>query len=78
MEGSSDGFIKIWHDGWKMQAVTVIGPGAPEIVSLAALALQYGGDLQVLKNAIIPHPSLSEIFSEAIHAALGEGLHVPD
>ena len=74
-ESSNEGFLKMWHDGWRLHAVTVIGPGAPEIISLASLALQYGGDLHVLENVIIPHPSLSEIFSEAVFTARGANFH---
>jgi dihydrolipoamide dehydrogenase len=57
----------------KSQAITgvgIVGVGATEMISEGVLALEIGATLYDLATVVRPHPSRSELLSEAARAAL--------
>jgi len=73
----TDGFVKIIGDAKTMAAlgVHIVGPGAGDLISEAALALEMGALLPDIGLTIHPHPTLPEAVMEAAKAALGEAIH---
>ncbi|HXG36587.1 MAG TPA: hypothetical protein VNL15_06440 [Dehalococcoidia bacterium] len=53
----------------------MFGPGAVELVSEAALALQSGLSAPALAASIHPHPSLSETLNEAARLSVGVSMY---
>ena len=70
----ADGVTKILADPGtgKLLGVAMAGPGAGDLISEAALALETGATVADLVRTIHPHPTLSETLGEA--AELHEGL----
>lgn len=70
----ADGLTKILADPGtgKWLGVAIAGPGAGDLISEAALALEMGATSADLARTIHPHPTLSETLGEA--ADLHEGL----
>ena len=70
----ADGVTKILADPGtgKLLGVAMAGPGAGDLISEAALALETGATAADLARTIHPHPTLSETLGEA--AELHEGL----
>ncbi len=70
----ADGVTKILADPGtgKLLGVAMAGPGAGDLISEAALALETGAGVADLARTIHPHPTLSETLGEA--AELHEGL----
>ena len=70
----ADGVTKILADPGtgKLLGVAMAGPGAGDLISEAALALETGARAADLARTIHPHPTLSETLGEA--ADLHEGL----
>jgi len=75
----TDGFCKIIADAHSEQVlgVGIVGPGATDLISEAALAIEMGALLRDVSLTIHPHPTLGEIMMETAHVALGEPLHIP-
>ncbi|MEW6264328.1 MAG: FAD-dependent oxidoreductase [Thermodesulfobacteriota bacterium] len=63
------------HTG-EILGVHIFGPGASELIALAALALQNGVGLEGIKKTVFPHPALSETLFEAALAADNEAIHL--
>ncbi|MBP9085104.1 MAG: dihydrolipoyl dehydrogenase [Kofleriaceae bacterium] len=74
----SDGFAKIVADAKteEVLGVHIVGNGASDLISEAALAIEMGAVVKDLQLTIHPHPTLSEAIMEAAAAALGEAVHV--
>lgn len=74
----SDGFAKIVADAKTQEVlgVHIVGNGASDLISEAALAIEMGAVIKDLQLTIHPHPTLSEAIMEAAAAALGEAVHV--
>jgi dihydrolipoamide dehydrogenase len=74
----TDGFVKVIADAQSDEILGygVVGPGASDIISEAALALEMGAFLQDLSLTVHPHPTLGEAMMEAAKAALGESHHL--
>lgn len=70
------GFIKIvaGEDG-KLLGVHMIGPHVTEMVAGAATLVQLGITVDQASQVVYPHPTLSEIFVEAIQELTGQSLH---
>ena len=70
----ADGVTKILADPGtgKLLGVAMAGPGAGDLISEAALALETGAEVADLARTTHPHPTLSETIGEA--ADLHEGL----
>ena len=74
----TDGFAKVVADAKtdEVLGVHIVGNGASDLISEAALAIEMGAVLHDLSLTIHPHPTLSEAIMEAAGAALGEAVHV--
>ncbi len=74
----SDGFAKIVADAKteEVLGVHIVGNGASDLISEAAVAIEMGAVVKDLQLTIHPHPTLSEAIMEAAAAALGEAVHV--
>jgi dihydrolipoamide dehydrogenase len=74
----TDGFVKVIADGktGELLGVHIVGNGASDLISEAALAIEMGAVADDLRLTIHPHPTLSEAVMEAAAAALGEAIHV--
>ena len=77
----TDGVTKILADpaSGKLLGVAIAGPGAGDLISEAALALETGATIADLARTIHPHPTLSETLGEAadLHAGLCTSLYRP-
>jgi dihydrolipoamide dehydrogenase len=74
----TDGFAKVVKDADSGQVlgVHVVGSGAGDLISEAALAIEMGAAAADLGMTIHPHPTLSEAIMEAAKAAEGEAIHI--
>ncbi len=72
------GFVSIIYDerNHKIYGVTAIYEGAAEAAGLLSHVVSSGLRLEDLRETVIPHPTLSEALSEAVHFSLGEKVHV--
>ena len=74
----TDGLVKIIADAAteEVLGVHVVGNGASDMISEAALAIEMGAVLQDIQLTIHPHPTLPEAMMEAAAAARGEAVHI--
>jgi dihydrolipoamide dehydrogenase len=74
----TEGFVKVVADGatGELLGVHIVGNGASDLISEAALAIEMGAVADDLRLTIHPHPTLSEAVMEAAAAALGEAVHI--
>jgi dihydrolipoamide dehydrogenase len=74
----TEGFAKVIVDARteEVLGVHIVGNGASDLISEAALAIEMGAVAQDLNLTIHPHPTLSEAIKEAAAAALGEAVHI--
>jgi dihydrolipoamide dehydrogenase len=74
----TDGFAKVIGDAatGEVLGVHIVGNGASDLISEAALAIEMGAVLDDLSLTIHPHPTLPEAVMEAAKAALGEAIHI--
>jgi dihydrolipoamide dehydrogenase len=74
----SEGFAKVVCDGKteEILGVHIVGNGASDLISEAALAIEMGAVVQDLNLTVHPHPTLSEAVREAAAAAIGEAVHI--
>lgn len=62
-ELAGQGFVKaVFHRG-KLMGVTIIGDHASDLIAAMSLAVAGGFSKKQLQSWVIPHPTLSEIFS---------------
>jgi dihydrolipoamide dehydrogenase len=74
----TDGFVKVVADAetGELLGMHIVGNGASDLISEAALAIEMGAVVDDLRLTIHPHPTLSEAVMEASAAALGEAVHI--
>jgi dihydrolipoamide dehydrogenase len=74
----TDGFAKVVTDADSGQVlgIHVVGQGAGDLISEAALAIEMGAATADVAMTIHPHPTLSEAIMEAAKAAQGEAIHI--
>jgi dihydrolipoamide dehydrogenase len=74
----TDGFAKVVADAKteEILGVHIVGNGAADLISEAALAIEMGAVVQDLNLTIHPHPTLTEAVREAAAAAIGEAVHI--
>jgi dihydrolipoamide dehydrogenase len=74
----TEGFAKVVMDEESKQVLGVhlVGGGAGDLISEAALAIEMGAVAADLGMTVHPHPTLSEAIMEAAKAALGEAIHI--
>ena len=75
--GDSDGKIKILADKHsdRILGVHAIGPHAGDLISEAAVAMNFGATSEDLARCCHAHPTLSEIMQEAALAVDGRAIH---
>jgi dihydrolipoamide dehydrogenase len=75
--GDISGEAKILFDinTKKILGIHIIGPQASELITAGCIILKKGGMLCDLKETIIAHPTLSEIYYEMGLKGLGYPLH---
>jgi len=56
--------------------VGIVGPGAGELISEGALAIEMAAVAADVKLTIHPHPTLSETLMEAAEAVYGQSTHI--
>jgi dihydrolipoamide dehydrogenase len=73
----TDGFYKVIADAKTdlLLGVHILGPGASDLISEAALALEMGATAEDLALTVHPHPTLSEGLMEASEALHGRAIH---
>ncbi len=62
----SQGFVKAFFQNDKIVGAMIVGDDAAELISPLALAVANGLTKKQLRSWVIPHPTLSEIFSPLI------------
>jgi dihydrolipoamide dehydrogenase len=69
--GEGEGFVKVVFDGdtGELLGAHMIGPEVTELLPVFSLAISAELTANELKNAIFPHPTLSECLQEAVIAA---------
>jgi len=74
----TDGFCKVVMDAGtgEILGIHVVGQGAGDIISEAALAIEMGAAAEDVGLTIHPHPTLPEAIMEAAKAARGEAVHI--
>lgn len=74
----TEGFAKSIVDAKteEILGVHIVGNGASDLISEAALAIEMGAVAQDINLTVHPHPTLSEALREATAAAIGEAVHV--
>ncbi len=74
----TEGLAKVICDAKSEEilGVHIVGNGASDLISEAALAIEMGAVVQDLNLTIHPHPTLSEAVREAAAAAIGEAVHI--
>lgn len=73
-----EGFVKVVADktSHKILGTGIVGPGASDLISEAALAIKLGATVEDVADTIHPHPTLPEAFQEAAEACLGQAIHI--
>ena len=74
----TDGTTKLILDpaNGRILGVGIVGPGAGELISEGAHAIEMGATAEDLKLTIHPHPTLSETLMEAAEVFFGQATHV--
>jgi dihydrolipoamide dehydrogenase len=77
-EGETDGFVKIVADkaSHEILGVHIVGPGATDLVSEGALALEMHAFLEDMALTIHPHPTFGEAMMETALHGLGQAVHI--
>jgi len=70
IQDETEGFIKVVSEGGsnKLLGAHIIGAKATELISVFALALNYGMDANQLKRTIFAHPTFAESIVESLGA----------
>lgn len=80
--GDTEGVVKLvaekQPDGraGRLLGVHMAGPWATELVEQGYLAVNWEATVDEVASFVQPHPSLSEVFGEAMLALAGRGIHV--
>lgn len=79
--GESEGFVKIVAekkpDGTAgvVLGVHIVGPWATELIGQAYLTVNWEAEVADVAGLIQPHPTLSELYGEAMQSLVGRPLH---
>lgn len=75
--GEGEGFVKVMaeKESHKLIGVHIMGPHASDIVHDGSLAIQNGLTIENIKESVFAHPTLSEVFYEAVCGCIGEAIH---
>ena len=70
------GFVKVVSDdSGKLLGVHMIGPHVTEMIAGATTLVHLGITAEQASQVVYPHPTLSEVLVEAIHALTGHAIH---
>ena len=70
------GFIKVVADeNGKLLGVHMIGPHVTEMIAGATTLVALGITAEQASQVVYPHPTLSEVLADAIHALSGQSIH---
>ena len=74
----TDGFAKVVIDAEteEILGIHVVGGGASDLISEAALAIEMGAFAHDVGLTVHPHPTLPEALMEAAKASVGEAIHL--
>lgn len=77
IEQSGRGFVKILAEAesGRLLAVHMIMPRASDLITAFIPCIVRGGSYKELLSGMRPHPSFSEVITEALEAVSGEALH---
>ena len=76
--GYRDGFAKVITGRYgEILGVHLVGPRVTENIGAAIMAIRMEATAENLAGCIFPHPTISEILSEAAADALGKCVHLP-
>ncbi|MFX0549409.1 dihydrolipoyl dehydrogenase [Hathewaya histolytica] len=75
--GETDGFVKVIcdKDSKKIIGVHIMGPHASDLIHEAEVVVSNGLTIEQLKNTIHAHPTLGEVFYEAVLSLNDEAIH---
>lgn len=78
ISGQAEGLVKVLVErcSRRLLGVGIVGPEAGELIAEATVALQSGLTVDDLREAIHPHPTLSEAVEEAAWLAVGGAVHL--
>ncbi|MGB2982741.1 MAG: dihydrolipoyl dehydrogenase [Candidatus Bipolaricaulia bacterium] len=73
----SEGFFQIvaGQEDHRILGVQIVGAGASDLISEAAVVIRNGLTLEAVSETVHPHPTLPEGFKEAAESALGRAIH---
>jgi dihydrolipoamide dehydrogenase len=74
----TDGLTKIITDpeSERVLGVGIVGPGAGELISEGALAIEMGALAEDIRSTIHPHPTLGETIMESADLIFGQSTHM--
>jgi dihydrolipoamide dehydrogenase len=74
----TDGMTKLVLDPTteRVLGVGIVGPGAGELISEGALAIEMGANARDMSLTIHPHPTLSETLMESAEVFFGHATHI--
>lgn len=75
--GEGEGFIKVLADkeSHKIIGVHIMGPHASDIIHDGSMAIRNQLTIENIKESVFAHPTLSEVFYEAVCGCIGEAIH---
>ena len=78
-DGRLAGHLKLVSEAstGRVRGIHIVGQHAAELINEASLAVRAGVTVEQLASTIHVHPTFSEAFMEAAHAALDAPLHAP-
>lgn len=78
VNGETEGLCKIVADAstGEILGAQIAGPHATELISEVSLAIGMEALPEDIASAVHPHPTLSEVISEAARVLLGSGIHI--
>lgn len=76
--GRNDGLTKLIIDAdtGRVLGAGIVGPGAGELISECALAVEMAAVAEDIAKTIHPHPTLSETLMEAAESFMGKSIHL--
>ena len=74
----TDGLTKLLIDPTteRILGVSIVGPGAGELIAEGVLAIEMGANATDLKLSIHPHPTLTETLMESAESFYGQATHI--
>lgn len=75
---TTDGFVKVLADAAtdRVLGVHIIGPNAGELISEAAVIMEFGGSAEDLARTCHAHPTLTEAIKEAALSVAKRAIHM--